>query len=168
MTGRSHTSRTSAEVRRRQVVECAVAEFAQHGFKGATTEAIARQVGVSQPYLFRLLPSKHAIFLETLTHAFELLKKAESNPGEGSASACLRLLRRDAGQLAKLLLQGCAAACDDEEVADLLRNRLGLLAAQLGFRDEELADELLRPVLGPRLLPAPRTASPPSSAVRCA
>ncbi|MEU8585594.1 helix-turn-helix domain-containing protein [Streptomyces sp. NPDC048664] len=54
--------RMSAEDRRESVVRAAVAEFSRRGYHGTSTEAIARRVGVSQPYLFRLFPSKKAIF----------------------------------------------------------------------------------------------------------
>ncbi|MFB7126879.1 MULTISPECIES: TetR/AcrR family transcriptional regulator [Streptomycetaceae] len=54
--------RMSAEERRESVVRAALTEFARGGYHGTSTEAIARRVGVSQPYLFRLFPSKQAIF----------------------------------------------------------------------------------------------------------
>ncbi|MEU6278838.1 helix-turn-helix domain-containing protein [Streptomyces sp. NPDC047028] len=54
--------RMSAEERRESVVLAAIAEFAQRGYYGTSTEAIAKRVGVSQPYLFRLFPGKKAIF----------------------------------------------------------------------------------------------------------
>jgi len=53
----------TAEERRESVIRAAITEFAQGGYQGTSTEAIARRVGVSQPYLFRLFPSKQAIFL---------------------------------------------------------------------------------------------------------
>jgi AcrR family transcriptional regulator len=55
--------RMSAEERRESVIRAATKEFARGGYHGTSTEAIARRVGVSQPYLFRLFPSKKAIFL---------------------------------------------------------------------------------------------------------
>ncbi|MFI9613211.1 TetR/AcrR family transcriptional regulator [Streptomyces sp. NPDC052023] len=55
--------RMSAEERRESVVRAAITEFAQNGYYGTSTEAIAKRVGVSQPYLFRLFPGKKAIFL---------------------------------------------------------------------------------------------------------
>ncbi|MFI1356875.1 TetR/AcrR family transcriptional regulator [Streptomyces sp. NPDC020898] len=54
--------RMSAEERRESVIRAAIAEFAQKGFYGTSTEVIAKRVGVSQPYLFRLFPDKKAIF----------------------------------------------------------------------------------------------------------
>ncbi|MEU6120544.1 helix-turn-helix domain-containing protein [Streptomyces sp. NPDC047123] len=55
--------RMSAEERRESVIRAAMVEFARGGYKGTSTEAIAKRVGVSQPYLFRLFPDKRAIFL---------------------------------------------------------------------------------------------------------
>jgi AcrR family transcriptional regulator len=53
----------SAEDRREQVIREAVTVFARHGYEGATTAQIAERVGVSQPYLFRLFPTKKDLFL---------------------------------------------------------------------------------------------------------
>ncbi|MFE9443220.1 TetR/AcrR family transcriptional regulator [Streptomyces sp. NPDC006602] len=55
--------RMSAEERRESVIRAATAEFARGGYHGTSTEAIAKRVGVSQPYLFRLFPGKKAIFI---------------------------------------------------------------------------------------------------------
>lgn len=53
----------SAEERRESVIRAAITEFARAGYNGTSTEVIAKRVGVSQPYLFRLFPNKQAIFL---------------------------------------------------------------------------------------------------------
>ena len=53
----------SAEERRESVIRAATIEFARGGYHGTSTEVIAKRVGVSQPYLFRLFPGKKAIFL---------------------------------------------------------------------------------------------------------
>ena len=45
-------------------LEAAVAEFAVHGLAGTSTEDVARRAGISQPYLFRLFPTKKALFLD--------------------------------------------------------------------------------------------------------
>lgn len=55
--------RMSAEQRREQVIKEAIIVFARSGYEGATTAAIAARVGVSQPYLFRLFPTKKDLFL---------------------------------------------------------------------------------------------------------
>ncbi|GAA2715996.1 TetR family transcriptional regulator [Streptomyces luteosporeus] len=61
----------SAEERRESVIRAAISEFARGGYEGTSTEAIARRVGVSQPYLFRLFPGKRAIFLAAATRCLE-------------------------------------------------------------------------------------------------
>ncbi len=50
--------RLTAEERREAVLEAASVEFAAHGYEGASTEKIARRVGISQPYIFRLFGTK--------------------------------------------------------------------------------------------------------------
>ena len=52
--------RLAPEVRERQIVLKAVDHFATHGFSGSTRE-LARQLGVTQPLLYRHLPSKAAL-----------------------------------------------------------------------------------------------------------
>ncbi len=55
------------------VVAAAKAEFATHGFAGATTDAIARKAGVSQPYVVRLFGSKERLFLRCCAEGHEAL-----------------------------------------------------------------------------------------------
>ncbi|MEG8277091.1 TetR/AcrR family transcriptional regulator [Streptomyces sp. AHA2] len=64
-------ARMSAEERRESVIRAATTEFARGGYHGTSTEAIARRVGVSQPYLFRLFPGKKAIFLAAAERCVE-------------------------------------------------------------------------------------------------
>ncbi|MFJ8858401.1 TetR/AcrR family transcriptional regulator [Streptomyces sp. NPDC102451] len=82
----------SAEDRRESVVRAAVAEFARSGYNGTSTEAIAKRVGVSQPYLFRLFPSKQAIFLAASERCLAdtrevFLRAAEGLEGEEASQA---------------------------------------------------------------------------------
>ncbi len=56
-------SRQSAEERREQVLEAATHEFAQRGYHGAGTAAIAERAGISQPYIYALFPNKKELFL---------------------------------------------------------------------------------------------------------
>jgi AcrR family transcriptional regulator len=60
------TERKSAAERREQILEAALAEFAAHGFVGGSTEAIARNVGISQPYVFRLFGTKKELFMAAI------------------------------------------------------------------------------------------------------
>ncbi len=73
----------SAEERRESVIRAAMSEFAHGGYHGTSTEAIARRVGVSQPYLFRLFPNKQAIFLAASRHCIETTAKVFANAAVG-------------------------------------------------------------------------------------
>jgi AcrR family transcriptional regulator len=70
-TRRDHGPRISADERRAEIVEAAVAAFAQGGYAGTSTETIADLAGVSQPYVFRLFGSKHDLFVAAVDRAFE-------------------------------------------------------------------------------------------------
>jgi AcrR family transcriptional regulator len=56
-------ARKSAEERREEIIEIAFRHFAEGGYNGTSTEAIAREAGISQPYLFRLFRTKRELFL---------------------------------------------------------------------------------------------------------
>ena len=55
--------RHTAEERREEIVAAAVVRFGATGLHGTSTETIARDVGVSQPYLFRLFGTKKELFM---------------------------------------------------------------------------------------------------------
>lgn len=82
----------TAEERRESVIRAAITEFSQRGYYGTSTEAIAKRVGVSQPYLFRLFPGKKAIFgaasllcIDEMREVFE--KAAEGLEGQEALHA---------------------------------------------------------------------------------
>ncbi|MGW0289881.1 TetR/AcrR family transcriptional regulator [Streptomyces tuirus] len=76
-------ARMSAEERRESVIRAATTEFARGGYHGTSTEAIARRVGVSQPYLFRLFPGKKAIFLAAAQRCVEETIRTFADASEG-------------------------------------------------------------------------------------
>src|SRR5438128_12188504 len=78
--------RHTAEERRTEVLQAAVAEFALHGLHGTSTEMIARRIGISQPYIFRLFPSKTALFLAAIAQCFDRVETAFRNAATQSAS----------------------------------------------------------------------------------
>ena len=63
------TARMSAEDRRELVVAAATRAFARSGYAGTSTDAVAREAGVSQPYVVRLFGSKLDLFLEVFSRA---------------------------------------------------------------------------------------------------
>jgi AcrR family transcriptional regulator len=62
--------RRSAEERREEIVTIALRQFAEGGYHGTSTEAIAREAGISQPYLFRLFRTKRDLFLACTDRCF--------------------------------------------------------------------------------------------------
>src|SRR6185312_17207280 len=63
--------RMSADERREQVLEVALGEFAASGLAGTSTEDVAEKAGISQPYLFRLFPTKKSLFLALVQRCFK-------------------------------------------------------------------------------------------------
>jgi AcrR family transcriptional regulator len=63
MAAKDVTRRKSAEQRREEIVDIAIRHFALGGYNGTSTDAIARDAGISQPYLFRLFTTKRGLFL---------------------------------------------------------------------------------------------------------
>jgi AcrR family transcriptional regulator len=56
-------ARRSADQRREHVLDAAIAEFAAQGYHAASTTAIARRAGISQPYIYALYRNKRELFL---------------------------------------------------------------------------------------------------------
>ena len=121
--------RMSAAERREMVLEAAVAEFAVHGLAGTSTEDVARQAGISQPYLFRLFPTKKALFLALVRPVLPPGARTPSSTAAGDrtgdealeamADAYERLL--DDRTLLLLQMQ-TYAACEDPEIRAATRD----------------------------------------------
>src|SRR2546429_3144808 len=56
-------ARQTSDQRRDQVLDAATHEFAEHGYHAASTAAIAKLAGISQPYIYALFPNKRVLFL---------------------------------------------------------------------------------------------------------
>ncbi|MGW2346702.1 TetR/AcrR family transcriptional regulator [Streptomyces sp. NPDC001661] len=126
--------RMSAEERRESVVRAAITEFARGGYNGTSTEAIAKRVGVSQPYLFRLFPGKQAIFLAAAQRCCQDITKVFQRASEGAEGEEAVQCMGDAYQALiaedpeKLLMQmqiyvavAAAEAAGDREFGESLR-----------------------------------------------
>ena len=118
----------SAEDRRGQVIRAAVAEFSRRGLEGTSTADIAKRVGVSQPYLFRLFPTKKALFIEAVNFSCDRIAAVFTEAAEGKygvealsamGAAYQELLMADSDLLGMQLQQ--FAACSDEEVQTAVR-----------------------------------------------
>jgi AcrR family transcriptional regulator len=122
--------RMTGSERRSQVLGIAAGEFANHGLHGASIEAVAREAGITQAYVFRMFGTKKALFLELVGTAFDRFSDGMSQAATGARglSALALMGARYYESLADrttlmLQLQGFAA-CGDSEVRDLVRARV--------------------------------------------
>jgi AcrR family transcriptional regulator len=63
--------RVPASERRDALIEAAVHHFGHGGLHGTKVSAIAAEVGVAQPYVFSLFPTKRDLFLAAVNRCFE-------------------------------------------------------------------------------------------------
>jgi AcrR family transcriptional regulator len=153
----------SAEERRESVIRAAMSEFARGGYHGTSTEAIARRVGVSQPYLFRLFKNKRELFLaaaercirqtvDTFTEALE--NRPAVPPKEAMADAYAELIddrERLLMQMQMYVAVATAEASGDHEFGELIRDRWAGIwdraGAALGGGSRDVTDFLAHGML---------------------
>ncbi len=161
--------------RRALVIEAATAVFGERGYVGATTDAIAKAAGVSQPYVVRMFGTKEQLFLAVLQRALDLvlvafhdaIEEAGPEPSAGRADLHARIghayadLLGDRGLLLSLMhgfILGSDPAigtCVREGFLEIYR----VLREEAGFGPEEvrafLADGmLLNTLVGIRMVDA--------------
>jgi len=61
---------STAEQRRDEVVDAAMAVFADRGFHGTSTAQVATAAGISHAYLFKLFPTKSELAAAVTEHCF--------------------------------------------------------------------------------------------------
>jgi AcrR family transcriptional regulator len=115
--------RQTSDARRDQVLDAATHEFAVHGYHAASTAAIAKLAGISQPYIYALFPNKRELFLAAHGRMVDGLRAAflaAARGGDGPAErlhlmglAYRPLVEANRDQLL-LQMQGHAAAGDPE------------------------------------------------------
>jgi AcrR family transcriptional regulator len=128
------TTRMTAQERRAAVLEAARDHFADHGYHGASTDAIARDAGISQPYLFRLFKTKKDLFIAAATACLSetlvaFQEAADGLSGQEALEAIgqrYRTLLSDR-QMLKAQMQAYAAACDDVAIQEPVRAGYGAL-----------------------------------------
>ena len=128
----------TADERRDAIVAAATEEFAIGGLVGASTEAIARQVGVSQPYVFQLFGTKKDLFIAVVRSCFSRVTLAfeaaarDWTPADLECDSRLMAMgeayKRLLADRTLLLVQLQAyAACSDPDVRTVVRQEWGLL-----------------------------------------
>ena len=134
----SPSRRKSAEERREDVIAVALPAFALDGYHGTSTEAVARDAGISQPYLFRLFRTKRDLFLACEDRHHEQLvgvftRAAERSPAgerlEAMGRAYMTELLPDRHAL--LFQMQSYAACSDPGIRAHVRRRYGELVREV-------------------------------------
>lgn len=119
--------RQTADERREAVLAAAGREFSRKGLHGGSTDAIAKDAGISQPYLFRLFGTKKELYLAATARAMEETYQAFESASRGkSGEEALRAMGEAYSGLIEnrerlqLMLQ-CFAGCEDAEVRESVR-----------------------------------------------
>jgi AcrR family transcriptional regulator len=116
--------------RREAIVDAAVEEVAVSGFAGATTAAIAKRAGISQPYVFRFFPTKKELALAVIDRAFGRVmadwEAAVPQAGETRLATLGRTyIEGLVERRAELMVQLQAyAGSHDPDVADTMRHHV--------------------------------------------
>ncbi len=125
-----HAARLPASERRASIVDAALGVFAESSYASATTAAIARAAGVSEPILYRHFPSKKELYVACLDESWQRLRAAwqaareTAEPGArlvAVSNATIELSHGGTVLPPTLWMQAFAEAGDDEEIRDAVR-----------------------------------------------
>jgi AcrR family transcriptional regulator len=142
--------RLTAAERREQIVAVALRHFADGGLHGTSTEDIAAETGLSQPYLFRLFRTKRDLFLacadECMARITTAFREAAAAAPEGEklsamGHAYVGLLQDE--HLLRFQLQEYAA-CSDPVIRARVRDGFGRLVRIVQEVSGKPEDEIWR------------------------
>lgn len=145
--------RVAGAVRREQILAAASRVFGERGYVGATTDQVAREAGISQPYVVRMFGGKENLFVAVLDRALGKLMDAFNGAlsdakarGENRDETMARMgsayadLIRDRGILLSLMqafiaghepVIGARARDGFMQIYTLLRNQAGMEPDQI-------------------------------------
>lgn len=122
---------STAEERRETVLRTAIGAFAARGYFGTTTTEVAKAAGISQAYVYRLFPSKEALFVAVVEHCFVRVRGSlERGAAEARESSPDVVLQSMGDAYAKLItdndlmlvqLHAQAAAVSEPAVREAVR-----------------------------------------------
>lgn len=129
----------SAADRRPLATRAALSVFAESGYVGTSMTQVAQRLGVSQPYLFQLFDSKHALFVECVELCYDLIDatidELEDEAGTTGGTLTLAALGAAYAHLladeSVLQFQAWAAACADDEIERTCRDRMTRLVERV-------------------------------------
>ena len=144
------TERKTKAERREEILDAAIAEFAEKGLHGASTDEIARLAGISQPYVFRLFGTKKELYMAVVARCFRQTLEIFQRVAEGKRGEdALHAIGQAYGELLesdRLYLRAqmqAYAACEDPEICAVVRNGYGDLVSYVervsGVSPQELA-----------------------------
>ena len=145
--------RMSAEERRELILAAATRAFAKGGYAGTSTDAVAKEAGVSQPYVVRLFGTKLQLFLEVFERAVRRIRDAfravlDDGPFDPASEADKERMGLAYTELLQdhdflqVMMHGFSAGGIDE-IAAAARSCMGEVFAtirQTGWTDEEVRD----------------------------
>ena len=151
--------RVPAAERRDALIEAAVHHFAHGGLQGTKVSAIAADVGVAQPYVFSLFPTKRDLFLAAVGRCFDKIEVLfdeagerfdREGPQEPDEDRLMATGKSYVGSIAEnpdlllLQLQAYAACGDDKEIQTVVRHQYARLVEHIrelgGIDDDERLD----------------------------
>jgi AcrR family transcriptional regulator len=128
------STRLPAAERRAAVVETACRIFAKGSYRGSTTAQIARELGVTEPVLYRHFASKRELYLACLDAVWERVRELweralarEPDPSNWIKAIGKAYLEARASArivLVDLWIQALTEAADDQEIRRALREQV--------------------------------------------
>ncbi|MER6912774.1 TetR/AcrR family transcriptional regulator [Streptomyces sp. NPDC000594] len=122
---------STAEERRQTVLRTAIGAFAAKGYFGTTTTEVAKAAGISQAYVYRLFPTKEALFVAVVEHCFVRVRASlEEGAARATSSEPSAVLASMGDHYAKLIsdnslmlvqLHAQAAAVSEPAVRETVR-----------------------------------------------
>ena len=143
----------SAEDRRELVLEAATRAFARGGYAGTSTDAVAKEAGVSQPYVVRIFGTKLELFLLVMQRSVDRIRLAfeaviAASPFDANSDSDWERLSLAYFELLKdrdflhVMMHGFVAS-STEEIGELSRRCMGDVFAALratGADDDRIRD----------------------------
>jgi AcrR family transcriptional regulator len=147
----TRTNLSDAETRREAITEAALRVFAARGYASTPVTEVAERVGISQAYVFKLFPTKEALFLAAIERCYQRIEEAMASAADtatgGTPSEILYAIGEGYARLIVdkdlLMLQVHAQAATDlpavrEAVRDGMRRAVTFARSRTGAPDSEI------------------------------
>jgi AcrR family transcriptional regulator len=142
--------RGTATQRRTEAIAAGMRVFADHGLTTSAIQQVADEVGISQPYVFRLFGTKQSFFMACLDEladrvlaVFRQAAVTYTSDPLRAMGAGFRELVAD-GVITGMWLQACAAARGDERVAARCRSLMSTVLTEAERLTGATPDDLAR------------------------